>query len=135
MLRVVKSRKGQAVIGEYAVVISMVLAVIVAMTVYFKRAVQARIHGARDYMVNEVLTRTEGQYNGPIYSGYEPYYTQTNSVVSRTADDETRILPTGIGTSGAFEKDYDETVSTSTQSETLPPSYFNATTPPEVERQ
>jgi hypothetical protein len=106
----------------------MVLSAIVAMTVYFKRAVQAKIYDARNYMVNEVRDRTADEFSGDLYTGYEPYYTQTSANVLRSARDETRILPGG--TSGIFQKEYNESVSTVVASETLPPRNFNATTPP-----
>ena len=38
---------GQAVMGEYVVVIFLVIAAVSAMTIFFKRAVQARIHDAK----------------------------------------------------------------------------------------
>jgi hypothetical protein len=132
MLRVKKNRNGQAIIGEYAVVIAMVLSAIVAMTVYFKRAVQARIYDARNYMVNEVGTRTAGEYNGDLYYGYEPYYVDSAANVQRIANDSTQLLP---GTSsGTFRKDYNEAVSMRVESETLPPKNFNATTPQPARR-
>lgn len=117
-------------IGEYAVVIAMVLAVLTAMTVYFKRVLQGRIYDVRNYMVNEVRTRTEGEYSGNLYLGYEPYYTKTDTNAWISGTDETRILPSGRGTPGIFQKYYDETTAVRTAGETLSPRYYNATTPP-----
>lgn len=127
MLKNLSNRQAQAVMGEYVVVIFMVLAVIVAMTVYFKRAIQARLHDARDYMVNDVRQRTAGSYNGELYLHYEPYYTNTIATVARDASSTTRILPGA--SSGIFRKVIDETTSVQVNSETAPPREFNLTTP------
>jgi hypothetical protein len=114
--------------GEYAVMIAMVMAAIVAMTVYFKRAVQARIHDARDYMVNEVRMRTTGEFSGNLYTGYEPYYGNTLSTVSSRAEDQSVLLPGA--SSGIFQKSYNQTTSMTVESETAPPRAFDLTTPP-----
>ena len=45
------TRKGQAIMGEYMLVIFVAVGTIVAMTVYFKRAWQARVFDARNYML------------------------------------------------------------------------------------
>ena len=102
---------------------------LIAMTAYFKRGVQSRIYDARNYMVTEVESRTAGEYDGPVYKGYEPYYTRTMANVTREATDKTTLLPGGI--TGIFRKDYDEKTETQMQSETLPPKEFEATTPGE----
>ena len=127
MLKNLSNRQAQAVMGEYVLVIFMVLAVIVAMTVYFKRAVQARLHDARDYMVNDVRQRTAGSYDGELYLHYEPYYTNTIATVVRDASSTTRILPGA--SSGIFRKVIDETTSVQVNSETAPPRDFSLTTP------
>ena len=55
---------------------------VTAMTIYFKRGVQARIHDARNAMLNIVVNRTAGYYTGNIQIGYEPYYASTESAVA-----------------------------------------------------
>ncbi len=130
MLKLNNNRKAQAVMGEYAVLIALVMAVIVAMTVYFKRAVQARIHDARDYMVSEVRTRTTGYFSDNLYAGYEPYYGNTISTIFRDTDDETKLLPGA--SSGIFKKTYDQTTFMVVNSVTLPPREFERTTLPPV---
>jgi uncharacterized protein YpmB len=128
MLSILKNKKAQAVSSEYAIILSMVLAMTVAMGVYFKRAVQARMHDARDYMVSEVKERTDGVYTGDLYIGYEPYYTETMANVTRQTEDNTRLLPGE--SSGIFKKQINELSTMKMESETLPPKMFNATTPP-----
>ena len=127
MLRVLKNKNAQAVMGEYVLVIFLVMAVLTAMTVYFRRALQARIHDARDYMIGEVRVRTAGVYNGNLYKEYEPYYGNTAARVFRSMDDEIRVLPGG--SSGIFQKIYDGTVSVQVNSETAPPQDYDRTTP------
>lgn len=127
MLKALRNKKAQAVMGEYVVVIFLVMAVLTGMTVYFKRALQARIHDARDYMIGEVRTRTAGQFNGNLYKEYEPYYSNSASQIYRLGQDETRLLPGG--SSGVFEKYYNEMTAIRTNSTTLSPFHSNRTTP------
>ena len=73
--RILKNRKGQNT-AEYALLISLVVAAIIAMQTYAQRALQARIRDASLYMKNgtNLLGNTEQ---------YEPYYLQTNYEVTR----------------------------------------------------
>ena len=127
MLRNLNNKRAQSVRGAYALVIFMVLGVITAMTVYFKRAVQARHYDALHYMVNDVRQRTAGIYNGELYLHYEPYYTNTVAIVERSASSTTRVLPGA--TSGIYQKVIDESTSARVNSETAPPRDFDLTTP------
>ncbi len=70
-----KNRKGQNT-AEYALLISLVVAAIIAMQTYAQRAIQARIRDASNYLV--VKTNTLGST-----LQYEPYYLQTQYVVNR----------------------------------------------------
>lgn len=127
MLRNLNNRRAQAAVGEYALVIFLVLAVVVGMTIFWKRAIQGRIHDARDYMVDSVRQRTAGSFNGDLYLHYEPYYTKTTSTITRSADHNTRLL-SGLST-GIFVKTFNESTSVQGTSETLPPRDFDLTTP------
>jgi len=119
--------KAQAVMGEYALVIFLVIAVMTSMTIFFKRAVQARIHDARDYMTSEVPARVAGAVTGNIYKEYEPYYANTDATVFRTVDDTIRVLP--AASSGIFLKEFNETTNVRVDSTTAPPRDFDLTTP------
>lgn len=127
MLRHLKNNNAQAVMGEYVLVFFLVMTVMVSMTIYFKRAVQARIYDARNYMVGEVRTRTQGQFDGNLYKWYEPYYANTQAVVTRSMDDTSTL--TGGGSSGLFNRVYDQSTAVRVNSETSPPREFQATTP------
>ena len=127
MLRNLNNRRAQAVVGEYALVIFLVLAVVTGMIVYWKRALQGRIHDARDYMVNSVRQRTAGSFNGDLYLHYEPYYLNTSMTVTRSADHTSRLLP-GMS-SGIYVKTISESTNVEVISETAPPRDFDLTTP------
>ncbi|HLD70014.1 MAG TPA: hypothetical protein VJA17_04535 [Candidatus Omnitrophota bacterium] len=71
MFNRVLNKKGQNT-AEYALLISLVVAAIIAMQTYAQRALQARIRDASLYMVNG----TSGL--GNTTQQYEPYYIQTN---------------------------------------------------------
>lgn len=73
MLRL--TRKGQST-AEYAIVIGLVIAAAVAMQVYVKRSLQAKVKDAVDYNdpAATMLTTTQ----------YEPYYMESNLTSTRT---------------------------------------------------
>ncbi len=119
MLKYLKTNKAQAVMGEYVMVFFLVVAMVTAMTIYFRRAVQARMHGARNAMLNTVLNRAGTYFTGNILAGYEPYYAQTVSEVRRGEDSETRLLEGG--SSGIFQKESNDSTTVTTQSQTAPP--------------
>ncbi len=76
MFNRILNKKGQNT-AEYALLISLVVAAIIAMQTYAQRALQARIRDAALYMKNgtNLLGNTEQ---------YEPYYLQTNYEVTRS---------------------------------------------------
>ena len=119
MLRYLNNRRAQALIGEYVLVIFLVMATISAMTIYFKRGMQARIYDARDYMINDVRVRTQGSYFGNLYLEYEPYYINTDATITRDIDYTTTLLPGA--SSGIFKKTISESTGVEVSSETAPP--------------
>jgi len=117
--------------GEYVVVIFLVVTAISTMMIFIRRGMQARIHDARDYMVNEVRERTRGQFAGNLYREYEPYYVNT-SVQEIARDARHQKTLTQGGSSGIFGMDVNESTDVSgAVSITLPPSEFDLTTPTE----
>ena len=119
MLRYFKTNKAQAVMGEYVLVFFVVIGMATAMTIYFKRAVQARVFEARNAMLNMVLNRTQGYYTGDVQIGYEPYYGNTISTTARRENAATELLPGA--TTGIFRKTFDDVTAVQTQSQTAPP--------------
>jgi Flp pilus assembly pilin Flp len=76
MLRkLMKNKKAQNT-AEYAILISLVVAGIIAMQTYAQRALQARVRDAAVYLKNT----TSGLGNSVQY---EPYYLTTNYDISR----------------------------------------------------
>ena len=108
MLQALKRKSAQGVTVEYAVTFAVVLAVITAMTVYFKRVVQGRIVGARDYMgntIDKVFQDPTLNLTGNFSWQYEPYYTETeiDKIVDGTMID--REIG-GVGQASISEKEY-----------------------------
>lgn len=86
MLR--RMRKGQST-AEYAIVIGLVIAAAVAMQIYVKRGLQAKVKDAVDY--------NESTANGLADAGkqYEPTYQTSTDVVSKS--DRTETTETKVG--------------------------------------
>ncbi len=111
--------------AEYVLVFFVVMGVATAMTIYFKRAIQARVYDARNTMLNMVVQRTKGYYTGNIQIGYEPYYSNTASVVVRSENTRREVLPSPGLPSGIFNKTIDETTAVQTHGETAAPRDAN----------
>lgn len=85
MYRWLNSRKGQNT-AEYAILIGVIVAAAIAMQIYIRRGMQARIKDAVDY------TRTaDDDINGMsgnlfTQSQYEPYYMSTNFTTTQTGE-------------------------------------------------
>ena len=120
-----KEKKAQA-LGEYVIIIALAVAVVSVTTVLVKRALQARLKDTNDYMLKTVSnayrdSRTAGETT-PEYlkTEYEPYYSQTNSTVSRDTNDTFSLLPGGKKT-GIFRALYNETTAVNSVSIQAPP--------------
>lgn len=69
MFRLLNNKRGQNT-AEYAILIGVIVAAAIAMQIYVRRGMQARIKDAVDYS----MTNPESVFNT---SQYEPYYTQS----------------------------------------------------------
>jgi len=78
-----KNRKAQNT-AEYALLIALVVAGVIAMQTYAQRAMQARVHDASIYM--QTQTGTIGNS-----TQYEPYYMQSNYDVGTNSVDNKRL--------------------------------------------
>jgi len=85
-----KRLKGQST-AEYAILIGLVIAAAVAMQIYVKRTLQARVHDAGRYLVNKTVT-LDGARNAEYQ--YEPYYIDSGFTVNRDSDARATL---GIG--------------------------------------
>ena len=81
--KLLKNKKAQNT-AEYAILIALVVAGIVAMQTYAQRALQARVRDAAQYL-------QEQSYQLGNTLQYEPYYQTTNYIVERISD-ETQTL-------------------------------------------
>lgn len=73
MFRLLKNKYGQAMTVQYGLMFFFVVAVVVAMTTFFKRTLQGRIRDATVYMSSTV----HNVYDGNVPNQYEPYYLDT----------------------------------------------------------
>lgn len=81
------TRKGQST-AEYAIVIGLVIAAIVAMQIYVKRALQGKVKDAVDYKEpGDTITGTSKQY--------EPYYSESAMTSSRVASEQAKVTEGG----------------------------------------
>jgi hypothetical protein len=76
-------RKGQST-AEYAIVIGLVIAAAVAMQVYVKRSLQAKVKDAVDYNDASATMLSTGQYE-PYYLTSEMDNTRKESTTASTA--------------------------------------------------
>lgn len=88
MLRLLHNNKGQNT-AEYALLIALVVAGIIAMQTYSQRSLQARVRDASHFMT----TNEAGTIIGST-DQYEPYYLQSNYEVNRRSD-ERKFLANG----------------------------------------
>lgn len=93
--KLIKNKKAQQT-AEYALLISLVVAAVIAMQTYAQRTIQARIRDASQYLATE--TSELGTTNQ-----YEPYYLETDYQVVR--DDLVKDTQTGVGTGAVVALD------------------------------
>lgn len=88
------TRKGQST-AEYAIVIGLVIAAIVAMQVYVKRGLQGKVKDAVDYKDStDTITGTTRQY--------EPYYTESSMTSTQAvSDSESTVSGGGVSRTAA----------------------------------
>jgi uncharacterized protein (UPF0333 family) len=79
LIKLRKKSKAQTT-AEYAILLGLVIAAAVAMQVYVKRGIQARMHDASRSLANQTSTLDMGQ--NAEYQ-YEPYYLNSSYVVNR----------------------------------------------------
>ncbi len=85
-----RNKKGQNT-AEYALLISLVVAAIIAMQTYAQRSLQARIRDAGQYL-------TAGTSGLGSTDQYEPYYLSTQYDVTRNSVENVRLDNTINGT-------------------------------------
>ena len=90
------------------------------MTVYVRRAIQARMRDAREYSMGLIFNGVSGHYtNFGLYREYEPYYLNQVSDIRRHSQQSESLL--GGGTTGIYRKRYNDTTIMQRDSEVAPP--------------
>jgi len=72
-------------IGEYALMVGLVISAVIAMQVYVQRTLQSRYRAGSRYLISQMRNVT-GNANLP--SQYEPYYTISNFTVDRQSNSQ-----------------------------------------------
>lgn len=122
MLKNLKNKNAQTVAAEYALVFFVVVGMVSGMTMYFKRAVQARVRDAHNSVYYTIRNRVGTEYAGNrVYIQYEPYYRISNSLTDRAYSDTKQVLPSLPLSSGIFRKSLNQTTRSNSQTITLPP--------------
>ncbi len=80
--RLLKNKKAQQT-AEYALLISLVIAAVVAMQTYAQRTLQSRIKGAGNYLVEKTSELGTSQQYEPYYLDQEYDVTRDDSTVER----------------------------------------------------
>jgi hypothetical protein len=88
-----KNKKAQNT-AEYALLIALVVAGVIAMQTYAQRALQARVRDASLYMAE---TAADVSPTGGATNQYEPYYLSTNYTIDRSSNETTTLTNEVIG--------------------------------------
>lgn len=83
----IKPRKGQSTV-EYAIILGVVVAGLVAMQTYVKRGLQARYHDGTLYLANQT-TEIGGS------TQYEPYYLDSSYDATQTTSENELVTARG----------------------------------------
>lgn len=121
--------RGQSSLGEYILIITIVLAFAVAITVYVQRALQARMFDGRNYAVTQAREACNANClaatGGGIAREYEPYYGHIVSHTDRNMVDSSSIEGGVNEREGIFRKSTDLHSTVNTVSKQRPPKDAN----------
>jgi len=122
------NNKGQSVLAEYVTIFFIAIAAMVGITAFVQRGLQARIHDARNYMIDTVVNSGACDANCMQATGnsigyeYEPYYMQMFSASSQNAKDNSERTSGNPAALGAiYYRALNETTKSTTVSIQLPP--------------
>ena len=129
------NNKGQTILSEYVIIFFVVIAAVTASTIFVQRGLEARIHDARNFMINAVINACDADClnatGGNIAYGYEPYYEQTLANVYRNAQEAVGITKSGVNWSigSIYTKAANDTTQVLSTSNPLPPECAGANPP------
>ncbi|MCK5214385.1 MAG: hypothetical protein KAR05_03415 [Candidatus Omnitrophica bacterium] len=123
MLKQLKNKNGQSLAIQHSIMFFLVVAIIMSMATYFRRAVQSKIRDVRLFMVKEVKEEFDSDdYQGVGYFSYEPYY--VNQMARRVV--ASNIIRKQFPTlAEEFRFEIDHTSTTDTFTNQLAPKYAN----------
>jgi predicted membrane protein len=129
MFRYFHNRRAQVNTSEYVLVFFVVMTVITAMTVYFKRGVQAKMYSTHNFAINRMIQDLKDSpldkdsFVGDLYYQYDPYYLNTESVKRHDIQDFRGLQksPTPDKGSGVAFRGFDHESEVTTGSDTKPP--------------
>ena len=113
MLKLFRSSKGQTVSSEYVISTVLVVAAVIVMSTYIKRALQARAYDAQQKTIQDA----QAALGLTVANEYEPYYLVSEAEVDQSRYDRTHITQNG----GFFNKEIDMYRGVLTSSEQLAP--------------
>jgi len=124
------NNKGQSILVEYVTIFFIVIAGLVAMTTFFRRSLEARVHDGRNYMISSVVNACDANClqaaGGNISQEYEPYYMQTTAFVLRNEQENSGMTTGNPAALGAIYAKYSNTeTQSSSQSVQLPSACAN----------
>jgi len=119
MLKKVYNKNAQVVMSEYVLVFFVIVGVMTTMTIFFRRAIQARIYDARNTMIKTVAI--QGGAGNDVKFEYEPYYLNTDTTITRRERTEKKLLRSLSLSSGIAEKNINEITAAQVISVTAPP--------------
>ncbi len=127
------NNKGQAILSEYVMIFFVVIAAVVAMTTFIQRGLEARVHDARNFMIDSASTAlvnvcagntdcTAAVGNKVPYE-YEPYYAQMISDVGHKEQENAGETPSSVNWSigAVYTKSLNEETQTNSFSVQSPP--------------
>ena len=133
------NNKGQAVLSEYVMIFFVVIAAAVAMTTFVQRSFEARVHDARNFMLDSVVNNGACDANCMLATGaigthipyeYEPYYAQMLSDVGNNKQENTGATTGNAQVLGAiYTKSTNEATRSISTSNQLPPECAGANPP------
>jgi len=119
MFKSLKKSKAQAAM-QYASLIAIIAMVIIAMTAFIKRLLNARIRDASEYL-HQTVEQAHQETNaiGNVQWQYEPYYTQSSAITNRVSQTTKNLF--GAGTTGISRTTINDTVIVNSTSGLAPP--------------
>lgn len=122
------NNKGQSILSEYVMIFFVVIAAAVAVTTFVQRALEARVHDARNFALDSVMSSGACDANcvqaagGNVSHEYEPYYSiSLADVQHNSAEADTQGQGNAQVLGAIYTKSTTDTTQTNATSVQLPP--------------